>query len=103
MLKISIVEGRRQRRLVVEGKLIPPWIAELKVACERAKADLDGRDLVLDLRNLTVISHGGGNVLLDLMNDGIKFRCGVFAKHVLSQLARSKQQELREIEAHQEE
>ena len=50
MLKISVVERRNQRRVIVEGKLIPPWVAELKTACERARADLEDRELIIDLR-----------------------------------------------------
>ena len=92
MLKISIVEGRKQRRMIVEGKLIAPWVAELHRACDQARVNLQGRDLVLDLSNLTVISQAGENALLELMSDGVKFRCGVFTKHVLSQLARRGQQ-----------
>ncbi len=52
MLKISIVEGRKQRCLVVEGRLVLPWSDELKAACERAGSGLDGRELVIDLQNL---------------------------------------------------
>ena len=89
MLKISIVEGHTQRRLIVEGKLVGPWAAELKSACEKARADLHPRELVLDMKHLTAISQEGENVLLELLNDGIKFRCwGVFTKHVLKQLNR---------------
>src|SRR5438094_703016 len=40
MLKISIVEGRKQRRLVVEGRFVAPWSDELKAACERAGSGL---------------------------------------------------------------
>ena len=29
MLKISIVEGPNQRRLVIEGKFLAPWVAGL--------------------------------------------------------------------------
>jgi hypothetical protein len=32
MLKISMVDSRTQRRLVIEGALISPWLAELKRA-----------------------------------------------------------------------
>jgi len=34
MLKISIIEGHTERRLIVEGKLVGPWVAELRSACE---------------------------------------------------------------------
>lgn len=89
MLKISIVESHNQIRLVLEGKLVAPWADELRPACEKAKADLGDRELVVEVRNLTVINQAGENVLLDLMKEGVKFRgCGVFTKHMLKQLAR---------------
>ena len=97
MLKISVIDGRRQRRLIVEGKLIAPWAAELKTACDRARADLDGRNLVVDVKHLTAISPEGENLLLELMSDGVKFRSyGVFTKHILKQLARRGRASLRE-------
>ncbi len=89
MLKISVIDSRKQRRLILEGKLVVPWAAELKAACDRARADLDGRNFVVDVKHLTAISHEGENLLLELMNDGVKFRSyGVFTKEVLRQLAR---------------
>ena len=88
MLKISVVEGPRRRRLILEGKLIAPWAAELANACEAARADLHGRQLVVDLRSLTAISTDGESVLLQLMSEKIKFQSGVFMKEVLRQLAR---------------
>jgi hypothetical protein len=88
MLKITVVEGRRQRRLIVEGQLIAPWAAELATACERARADLEGRELVVDLRNLTAVSADGETVLLQLMREKLKFLCGVYMRAVLKQLAR---------------
>lgn len=90
MLKISVVEGRKQRRLVVEGRLVPPWSAELKAACERAGSGLDGRELVIDLKNLTTISQQGEKLLLELMKQGVRLRgCGVFTNEILKQLART--------------
>ena len=32
MLKITVIEGQRQRRVIVEGKLIGLWTAELTSA-----------------------------------------------------------------------
>ena len=89
MLKISVVEGTKQRRLVVEGRLVPPWSDELKAACERARSGLDGRELVIDLKNLTTISQQGESLLLELMKQGVKFRgCGVYTNELLKQAAR---------------
>ena len=89
MLKISVVEGKRQRRLVVEGRLVPPWSAELEAACERAGSGLYGRELVVDLKSLTTISQQGENLLLELMKRGVRLRgCGVFTNEILKQVAR---------------
>jgi anti-anti-sigma regulatory factor len=88
MLRISIVERRNQRRLVLEGKLVAPWAHELKPAYQEASADLNDRELVIDVKGLTAISEDGENVLLELMKAGACFRCaGVFTKHVLKRLA----------------
>jgi hypothetical protein len=89
MFKISIVEKNSQRRLVLEGKLIPPWTTEVESAWRNATSELQGRKLVIDLANVTFISRDGENTLFRLMRDGAKFTCaGVFTKHVLKQLAR---------------
>jgi hypothetical protein len=84
MLKISCSDNARQRRLVVEGKLILPWAAELKSACEGARADLRGRELVIEMKLITMISQEGEDVMLGLIKSGVRFRCsGVFTKHVV--------------------
>jgi hypothetical protein len=91
MLKISLVNGQRQRRLIVEGTLVAPWDSELAIACEKARADLDGRELIVDLRSLTGIGPEGESVLLQLMKNKIKLQCGVFVRELLRQLVRSTQ------------
>jgi anti-anti-sigma regulatory factor len=89
MLKISLIDSARQRRLIVEGKLTAPWAAELRNACQEARADLRGRELVIEMKHVTTISQEGENVILELINRGIRFRCsGVFTKHVLKDLTR---------------
>ena len=89
MFKISIVETRRQRRLVLEGKLVPPWTEEVESAWKDAAEHLQGRKLVIDLTNVTFIGRDGENALFELMRGGAKFSHGdVLTKHVLKQLAR---------------
>jgi hypothetical protein len=89
MLKISIIEGHTERRLIVEGKLTGPWVAELRSACEIVNTDRFGRKLIIDMKHVTAISQEGENVLFELIQKGVKFRCrGVFTKHVLKQVAR---------------
>jgi hypothetical protein len=71
----------------VEGKLVAPWVFEFTTACEKAKADLHGRELLVDLRNVTAINQEGESALLQLIREKVKFQCGVFIKEVLRQLA----------------
>ena len=88
MLKITVIDDPRQRRVIVEGKLIAPWAAELTSTYQTAKTDLRDRKLVVDLRSLTAIGPEGEDVLLHLMREKAKFLCGVYMKEVLRQLAR---------------
>ena len=89
MLKISINDSTRQRRVVLRGKLSAPWVAELRTVCSQAKEELDGRELVIDIGDLLAISQEGENALVQLINDGAKFSChGVVTSYVLQQLAR---------------
>ena len=89
MLKICVNDIRTERRLVLEGTLTGPWVAELRTAWNEANAGLEDRKLVVDLRNVTFISEEGKNALSELMSKGAKFCCaGVLTKHVLQQLTR---------------
>ncbi len=89
MFRISIVDTPAQRRLVVEGMLSGPWVAELRTTCRNATRDLEGRRLVIDLSSLTVISREGEDAIVHLMKEGAKFSCaGVLTRHVLQRLAR---------------
>jgi hypothetical protein len=90
MLKITIIDNSKQRQLIVEGMLIAPWAAELNTACETARADLNGRVLVVELKNLVAISEDGKKILRTLMSCGVKLRAeGVFTKYLLRQIARN--------------
>lgn len=87
MFKISIVETLSQRRLVLEGTLVRPWTTEVERAWKSAGEELDGRKLIVDLTNVTLISVDGESTLFKLMREGAKFSYGgVLTKHVLKQL-----------------
>lgn len=98
MFKISIIDTPSTRRLVVEGKLAPPWVAELVSTWSHANQSLDHRKLVIDLSNLTLISREGEDALFKLMKEGAKFSCnGVLTRHVLGRLAKDCRRKLKEI------
>ena len=89
MLKISTIDSPIHRRLILEGSLVEPWVSELTRYWHTAAQGLEGRKVVIDLRNVTVISQEGKNALSALMSEGAKFACeGIHNKHVLKQLRR---------------
>jgi hypothetical protein len=94
MFRISIADTPSRRSLIVEGTLIGPWVAELGKTWRNASQDLDGRGLIIDLCNVTVVSREGEDAIFDLMKEGAKFTCGgVLISHVLQRLERKKHQE----------
>jgi hypothetical protein len=96
MLKISLIDSPRQRRVIVEGKLIAPWAAELRNACQQASKNLHGRELIVEMKHITRISPEGENVILELINGGVRFRSdGMFTKDVLKELTRRARKHLR--------
>ena len=98
MFKISITETPSKRTLLVEGKLIPPWTAELQRVWRDANMSLNGRKLAIDLSDVTTINPEGEDTLFDLMKQGAKFTCGgVLTKHVLKRLARRSHSKFRDI------
>ena len=89
MLRITTIESGRQRKLVVEGKLIEPWVAELKKSWLQAKQSLNDHELVIDLCNVTVISRQAEGVLLEIKREGARFVCGgILNKHVVRRIER---------------
>ena len=88
MLKISVEEDPAFRRLIIEGKLTAPWVAELRAAYEVSRADLGGRELLVELKDVLVISQEGENILAELMAKGTKVHSsGVFTRYILEKLA----------------
>jgi hypothetical protein len=83
-LNISIVDTNFQRQLVLEGTLVDPGVAELKLAWMIASEELQGREFVINIGNLLVVSKEGQRALLDLISDRLILRCNqVLTRHVV--------------------
>ena len=96
MLKVTVIEDQHRRRVIVEGKLIAPWTAELTSAYQRSRTDLQDRELIVDLTGLTAIGPEGADLLLQLIREKVKFLCGLYTKEVLRQLGLKARDNLRE-------
>lgn len=88
MFRISTIDTQRERRLVVEGTLVRPWVEELRKTWIDAGSSPAAQKVVIDLTNVTVISREGKDAIFDLMKEGAKFSCGgVLTRHLLKELA----------------
>ena len=89
MLKITTVQTNRRCRIVVEGELVSSGVEELKREWDEARVSAGCLTLIVDLRNVITIGQEGKDILLEMMNEGVRFICrGVHNRHVLQQLAR---------------
>lgn len=90
MLKITAMNRGDQRTLVLEGKLVDPWVAELKKSWAEVQRTDEAQRVLIDLKDVTVISQEGENLLFEMMREGATFNCcrGVLTRHVVKQLAR---------------
>jgi hypothetical protein len=69
MLMIAPVpSGHPDRTFKLEGKLVGPWVAELRGICEGARASGDG--VRLDLSGLSFADASGIDLLVELIVDG---------------------------------
>jgi len=91
MLKITTIKRDQRCRLVLEGDLVAPWVAELQREWNEVRVSAADLKLIVDLRSVITISQEGQDVLLDMMSNGVRFVCrGVLNRHVIQQLARKK-------------
>ena len=82
------MDSQTERRLIVEGELVEPWVDEMKETWLRARQDLDGRKLVIDLGNVTVMGCKGQEAIFHLMRQGARFECGgILTRYVVRRLA----------------
>ena len=89
MLKITRVKTERRWRVVLEGELVAPWVAELRKEWKEIRTLEGDLKVIVDLRNVISTSQEGRDVLFEMMSQGVKFICGgVLNRHVLQQLAR---------------
>jgi hypothetical protein len=88
MLKITAIDRDGQRTLVLEGRLADPWLTDLEQTWNAAREAKDGRNVMIDMKDVTSISERGEIVLRQMMVEGAKFNCcrGVLTKHVVRRL-----------------
>ena len=87
MLRITVTNTSAEQTWILHGRLIRPWIAELRSTWKRAHAECRNRKCVVDLSEVIFIDENGEKMLVKMMNEGAEFVVrGLYAKHILEKL-----------------
>jgi len=87
VLKITIMETATDRRWIVQGRLVGPWVSELRTTWKRAHKSQDKRACIIDLNDVTFIDKSGERLLRAMSKKGAQLIArGLYVKHVLEQV-----------------
>jgi len=87
VLKITITETPTDRRWIVQGRLVGPWVSELRTTWKRGHRSQDKRACIIDLNDVTFIDKSGERLLRAMSKKGAQLIArGMYVKHVLEQL-----------------
>jgi hypothetical protein len=87
MLRITKVDTPFEQRLILEGRLTEPWIAELRSHWEETRHTHPERKFVVDLRGVIRIDRDGEDALALMKTEGAGFlAAGIRMKHLVQDL-----------------
>jgi anti-anti-sigma regulatory factor len=88
VLKITMTETPTERKWIVQGCLVGPWVCELRTTWKRAHKNQDKRACVIDLNDVTLIDKSGERLLRAMSKKGAQLiATGMYVKHVLEQVS----------------
>ena len=91
MLRITIAETVSEQRWTLEGRLVQPWISELKTNWARTETARGERKCVVDLTGVTFIDKSGEKALAELSKGGAELLAtGCYTRHVVHNIERKK-------------
>jgi hypothetical protein len=91
MLRITIAETLTEQRWTLEGRLVEPWISELKSNWARTQAVRRERKCVVDLTGVTFIDKVGEKALAELSKGGAELiATGCYTRYVVQNIERKK-------------
>jgi anti-anti-sigma regulatory factor len=91
MLRITIAETVSEQRWTLEGRLVQPWISELKSTWTKTEIARQERKCVVDLTSVTFIDKSGEKALAELSKEGAELiATGCYTRHVVHNIERKK-------------
>ena len=87
MLRITITETPKEMRWVLQGRLIGPWVSEMRIRWKRARHTYSGQTCVVDLNDVSFIDKAGERLLRAMSKKGAQLVAnGMYTKHVLEKV-----------------
>jgi hypothetical protein len=87
VLKITINETPTEQRWILQGRLVGPWVDELRTSWKKAHVEDCGRTCVVDLGDVTFIDKAGERLLRAISKKGAQLvASGVYTKYVLEKV-----------------
>jgi anti-anti-sigma regulatory factor len=74
MMRITVLDGKAELRLMVEGKLTGPYIPELESAWNQARQEAGRRPIVVDLSGVSSIDPAAEAALTAMVSEGARLR-----------------------------
>jgi anti-anti-sigma regulatory factor len=91
MLRITIAETLTEQRWTLEGRLVQPWVSELKSNWARTGTARRDRKCVVDLTGVTFIDKSGEKALAALSRQGAELvATGCYTRHVVHNIEKKK-------------
>lgn len=91
MLKISLEESANSTRLILEGRLVGPWVQELRRVCEEYGTREMSSSLTVDLCGVTGMDAQGQAFLHELFQQGASLTCSdVLNQYLVELMSRKK-------------
>jgi ABC-type transporter Mla MlaB component len=87
MLKITVVDGDAEHKLLVEGRLVATCVSELERVWNEARRLRRSSRIVIDLSGTTDIDTSGKAMLVAMVREGARLTAhGIYSKYVAEEL-----------------
>jgi ABC-type transporter Mla MlaB component len=87
VLRISVECDQDGFSFVLEGRLVGPWVDELRTVWQELAGNQPGAQLTVDLCGLTAMDTGGQRLLDELLQRGATLRCSdVMNQYLVEQM-----------------
>lgn len=84
MLKITINETETETRWILQGRLVGPWVRELRSCWKKRHGTQTTQKCIVDLNDVTFIDKSGERLLRAISKKGAQFVAnGIYTRHVI--------------------